>query len=133
MQASVIYERTILVDDERHENWLLWKITKMSTTDGARIYLAAAHLPSMGGMALSSIEQIGQSGSITAHQTKGLATAIGIWHAMRRPPMLQRAIYFRDLVPTGLSERSLVEQLDSEYHFGLNPRACTWAEQAGLL
>lgn len=131
IQASVIYEREIAVNEGQLANWLQWKITQLSTVDGKRIYLASVHLPAMGGP-LGRIETIGEAGSITAHQTKGLATAVGIWSALRREPMLHRAVYFRDQRASGATGRTLAEHLASEYHFGLNPRACHWAEQAGL-
>jgi hypothetical protein len=131
VRATVIYEKAVDLEDGGNVCWVFWHIRRVRTRDGqpawsARAFPAPAHTGA--GLALRVLA--GQD-ELTAHQFKGLATALGIWGAMRRPPMLEKAGLFNLQATSETLDFTLGELLEHGSHFGLSERAAATGWNVG--
>lgn len=123
LRAAVVYGRPVALQDGAVVLWLHWFIRRLATRDDQPVWAAMAQaLPEAGGSALP-LRVLDGRDTFTAHQFKGLATALGIWTSLRRAPMLERAALFNRQALTGHIDARLDELLERDSHFGLPARA----------
>ena len=131
VRAAALYERAVELDDGRAVCWVFWQIRRMATRDDQLVWSARAFAaPTYRGPALRLRVLDGQC-ELTAHQFKGLATAIGIWAALRKPPMLEKAGLFNLQATSEILNIGLNELLEQPSHFGLSIRAAATGWNVG--
>ena len=131
VRAAVIYEKDVELEDGGVVCWIFWHIRRMATRDGQPVWSARAFpAPGHAGPALA-LRILDGHDELTAHQFKGLATAIGIWGALRKPPMLEKAGLFNLQATSETLGTTLSELLARESHFGLSVRAAATGWNVG--
>lgn len=131
VKAAVVYEKDVELEDGALVCWIFWHIRRMATQDGQPVWSAQAFpAPRHAGPPLA-LRILDGHGELTAHQFKGLATAIGIWGALRKPPMLEKAGLFNLQATSKTLDATLNELLAQESHFGLSVRAAATGWNVG--
>ena len=131
MRAAVIYERAVELEGGGLVCWIFWRIRRMVTQDGQPVWSARAFPAPEHTEAALALRILEGRSELTAHQFKGLATAIGIWGALRKPPMLQKAALFNLQATSETLGSTLSELLAQESHFGLSVRAAATGWNVG--
>lgn len=131
VRADVLYARAVELQDGCSVHWVSWRIRRLSTQDGHALWSACAQAtPRDTGPALA-LRVLGGQGELSAHQFKGLASALGIWAALRKPPMLDKAALFTQQLCGGRLVERLPEVLEHDNHFGLSVRAAAAGRHVG--
>jgi hypothetical protein len=131
VRAEVLYARAVELQDGRSAHWVSWQIRRLSTQDGHAVWSARALAPPGHPGAPLALRVLGGQGELSAHQFKGLASALGIWAALRKPPMLHQAVLFQQQRTAALLGTRLAELLEHDNHFGLSVRAAAAGGQVG--
>lgn len=123
VRAGVLYGKPVDLDGGAFAHWIFWRIRRMTTRERQVFWSArpfSAPAPEAQPLALRILDG---GDELTAHQFKGLATALGIWAALRKPPMLERAGIF-NLQATAESRAARMDEVMArDCHFGLSERA----------
>jgi len=102
---------------------MFWRILRMRTADGHKLWEATAYASADTQNEQVRLSVLDGRSSLTAHQMKGLAVALGIWGSMRKAPMVHHASALARQVDHGISDLPLDGYLVGDCHFGLSARA----------
>lgn len=97
---------------------------RSQTADGSPLWLAHAFADA-GHCEPLALSNVSATGSLTSHQLKGLAVALGIWGSLRKPEMVRFASLFSSQKVSYSVTVPLADYLESTTHFGLSERAAS--------
>jgi hypothetical protein len=124
VHASVLYASGLrIVGAPDPVCWVFWKIERLVTQDAHALWRATAHRSARGAAERLALDVLGGESSITAHQLKGLAVALGMWQSLRRPAMVEHASCLGMQLASGHTGTALEDHLRQPGHVGLSARA----------
>lgn len=131
VKASVLYGKPVELCGGGAACWVFWAIRRLATRDGVYFWSARPYLSAGVHSPVLSLRILDGDDELTAHQFKGLATALGIWSAIRNPPMLERAAIFNLQAASKILDSSLGDVMARDNHFGLSARAAATGWNVG--
>ncbi len=132
VKAGVLYGQPVQLCGGGVACWAFWSIRRLATREGLFFWSARPFYSSCPASPVLPLRILDGCGELTAHQFKGLATALGIWSSIRKPPMLERAGIFNLQAATEIPDCHLDAVMARDSHFGLSARAASTGRDVGL-